>query len=67
MQCGVIRFVVRAQERYTLGESGGMLSQINYKFRGLWDCFWDLFLGQKDAFGGQKTGVHMNEYLPFCR
>lgn len=67
MQCGVIRFVVRAQERYTLGESGGMLSQKNYKFRGLWDCFWDLFLGQKDAFGGQKTGVHMNEYLPFCR
>ena len=31
---GVVRLVRRAQERYTLGGPGGMLTQENLKFRG---------------------------------
>ena len=50
---GVVRFVVCAQEHYTLGGSGGMFPQKVFAMRLLLRPFW----GQYDAFRRPDNGV----------
>ena len=62
----MIRLVVHAQERYTLGGPGGMLPQENFEIQELWDCFWDQFWANMMLLGGQATEFHMNAILPIA-
>ena len=58
---GVVRFIVCAQERYTLGGSGGMFPQKILAMRLLLRHFG----GNMMLLGGQTTEFDMNECLPF--